>query len=260
MSLSDGATEDGTNTTPAPITAPPAPRQLAAPHNLFTLAEIADALRLLTTGLREQAHVSAYWRSGGRKYLSVEEIVGITEVEDVHKIFVSWIYGDGSRVIGNLVHRPHAGGLSVEGGGDALAAAYACIDHLKGLRAQRARFRGFIGGQGLPWLYLLSALILLLAWFGIVSLQGLPALVPKTFTLLTRSLLGTIIGIAIGMASAFALRRLQRHVGGTRLARQHEVDRTFLNAEMGVFTAVIGVPIMFLTLVVAVITLLVDVT
>ena len=236
---------------PGPITAPAAPRRIEAPHNLYTLEEVAAALRLLKEDARDLSwsQVQVGWRNGGSRSLPIDDLAQITDLEDVRTVFMTWTYSDDSRVTGYLIRQPDAGALSVTGAGRALAATHSALDYLSGLRPQRARVRRLLAGP-LP---LLVYIVLCIAWLAglILSVepQELSRAVPRTSAMWKNVLLGTAIGIPLALLFNRLFALLRRRIGGTRLARTHQVNRRLLTPELNVLVAIVAAAIALLALI-----------
>ncbi len=235
-----------------PITAPPAPRRLRAPHNLFTLAEVAAALQLLDVGLvrYQEANVLVTWKSGSDLWVPVGQLARIDEVEDVLEVYVRRRYTDGSDVSGDLIHRPTSGWLLVKGGGQAQAAANDCMDHLRALRPQRATVRRFLAGTG-P-LLLVAAGWLVLFICSLIAGRIFPSNKETSWIALAGA---GLVGVVITTLVNRALSMIQRRVGGTRLARPPQVNTNHLTPEVGVLAALISAVLAVPALIVGVLSL-----
>lgn len=243
-----------------PINAPPAPQQLHAPHNLFTLEEVVEALALLAEGVKTPlpAHVLVRHTNGGSSVVAIGDLPRINYVTDVASVEVFWTYQDTSSVAGALVQGGLPGRLTVEGGGQALAAAQHCLEHLRALRPWRAGLRGWLAGRGPEGLYLLALTVIFIVY--LTNVEGATDTFTGLGSSLTRAAAIAVVFLTVAawlvskvIATLFA--RARRRIGGTRVGTASRAQRTWLTPELGVLAAVIGVPIALASLIVAVIAL-----
>lgn len=119
-----------------PISAPPAPRKLDVPQNLYTATELAAAVTKLDARSDDyrRVHMAATWRNGGVRSITADELQRISDVEDVLGVYVVRDFADGSKVSGYLIRQNAAGSLEIENGGSAYAAARDCLESLEMLR------------------------------------------------------------------------------------------------------------------------------
>jgi hypothetical protein len=229
----DDVTDAGPPPSPGPITAPPAPRTLYAPHNLYTADEMVQSLHLLRGGVEGgNQRVQVTWLNAGERWHHLVEVAQIVDVEDVQRISLDWSYPDGSSVRGTVVNRPDPATLRVNGGGLAWAAARLAIDHLRGQRPGRARVRGYLAGRGLPSTL---GMAVILTGVALWVISGSASVNPTTIGIVLM-----VLGGAVTL-SPLAYGRIQRWLGGTRLARAPEVERkSWLTQEIGVLAGVVG--------------------
>jgi len=237
-----------------PITAPPAPRALVMPHNLYTRDEVVAALQQLAAGglgPYQEPYVRVQWRSGGDRRLLVEDLAQVSDIDDVRELWLHWTYADGSTVGGHLLNRPIAGKLTVEHDGQALASATACRESLRGLRQQRAWVRGVLAGSTPSGVML--GLFVALAVTALLRSGANDD--PETGLTAGGVVLNLVLGMALSAAGQVVIVWLRRHTGGTRLAQPSEVNRPVFTAELGVLATVLATVVAAGALIVAIIAL-----
>jgi hypothetical protein len=237
-----------------PITAPPAPRALVMPHNLYTRDEVVAALQQLAAGglgPYQEPYVRVQWRSGGDRRLLVGELTQISDIDDVRQLWLHWTYADDSTVSGHLLNRPTTGKLTVEHDGQALASATACRESLRGLRQQRASVRGVLAGSALLWVLLGLFIALVIA--GLLRDGGNEDL--DTGLTAGGVVLNLVVGMGLSAAGQVVISWVRRRTGGTRLAHPSEVNRTVFTAELGVLATVLATVFTAGALIVAIIAL-----
>ena len=209
-----------------PVSAPPAPTRMHAPHNLYDTNEVADALKAMHAyGLAkyESDSVLVTWRNGGTSSVSVDDVRRITDPDDVDSIYILWRFRDNSSLRGSFVNRPRAGSLEASGG-VARAAANDGLEALRALRPHRARWRAFVSGYGL------SASI-----YGSLMLIGLVALAaadPKDRFKSGYTPVSIITGVVLGGALGQLVTRWRMAAGGTRLTLTSTAQRKVFGTEV----------------------------
>lgn len=232
------------------IAPPPAPYTTKLPHDLFTLDEVVTALQLLEAGGLAQywePRVTVVWANGARQRLLLTELPQLTQIEEIRRVSVYWLYADGSTVSGNLLNRPARGELTVENGPQARAAADRCVESLRVRNQQRATVRGFLASMIVP--FLVWALLFAVSTVGQGKLRGNSSSEDLTTESAVTSLtIGSGIGAVLVLLTFLVTRGVRHRFSGTRMAHVSQAHRKVLTNEVAVLAAVLGVPIAVLAL------------
>jgi hypothetical protein len=231
-----------------PISAPPAPRKLDVPQNLYTAPELAAAVTKLDARSDDyrRVHMAATWRNGGTRSVTADELQRISDVEAVSDVYIIREFADGSKVSGFLIRQAAVGSLDINNGGMAYAAARDCLESLQVLRPRRASLRAF----ACIWPPRITAVMLFGLFLLTVISDHLPNLVRISGMKQAAYIPAVVVGLAVAWLVFGAPSFIRKRVGGTRLGRSPQVHRTWLTQEVGIAAAVAAAVIAFFAILV----------